>query len=64
MIKNKKYNIVSGNGDINFFVITKITLDKLKRMFLERLKHNKVTGFWMTIYHSQSSQKKEEKGIY
>ena len=41
MIKNKKYNIVSGNGDINFFVITKITLDKLKRMFLERLKHNK-----------------------
>ena len=51
-----------------FLVITKLTLDKLKRIFLDRLKYNRQSYMILDDNISFSKQpekkKKQEKGIY
>ena len=49
-----------------FLVITKLTLDKLKRMFLERLKYNRQSYMILddNISFSKQPKKKNKKKVY
>ena len=50
-----------------FLVITKLTLDKLKIMFLDRLKYNRQSYMILDdniSFSKQPEKKKQEKGIY
>ena len=49
-----------------FLVITKLTLDKLKRMFLDRLKYNRQSYMILddNISFSKQPEKKNKKKVY
>ena len=49
-----------------FLVITKLTLDKLKRIFLDRLKYNRQSYMILddNISFSKQPEKKNKKKVY